>query len=194
MTAPRTTLETFFFELLDDPSDEGLARLHAAHPDAVEAALAYLRDVHLGATAPSEAWETVTTFSQVMALILTRGGGDAEQRLVALALNVTHLPELRRLADIVVRVVAPDQLAEAMVDALAPGHPASLRATVGALAYHTFDAHGDDYQASPGLQAALAERLSAGDHDAAPPSGHPSSDPSSSRPENDKDPASLRSP
>ena len=169
LATARDTLAGFFLGVLDDPSEEGLAAQHAAHPDAAEAALSYLGDRHVRGAPPTEAWETTGAFARVLRMILTAGGDDAASRLVALALAVTDLRHVRAIAEVVVGVVPPDELAAALVEALRPASATTTRSTARELAYHTFDALGDAYAASPAVSARLAAAL-----------GRPAADASSS--------------
>ncbi|HVV87920.1 MAG TPA: hypothetical protein VHE35_32995 [Kofleriaceae bacterium] len=159
LATPRDTLAAFFLGVVDDPSEDGLAAQRAAHPDAPAAALSYLRDRHLAGVAPAEPWERTRAFDRVLRMILTAGGPDAARDLLALALRVTDLHQLRAVVELVVGVVTPDELATALIAALAPGHAPTIRATASTLAYHAFDALGDAYAPAPPLRLRLAALL-----------------------------------
>lgn len=154
MTA-RETLEAFFFELLDDPSEESFAARGRQHPDATDAALAYLRDRHVRAVAPAATWETSPSFHGVLRMILYAAGDHGTRGLVAVALDSPDPRQQRFLAGLVIGAVAPDDLARALCEALADGDE-GRRANARELAYHTFDAAGEDYEASRELRERLA--------------------------------------
>lgn len=157
---PRETLAEFFFGLLDDPGEDGSwAR---PQPAVFAAALAYLRALYVEGGRPTEPWETTTAFMQVLRLILGDAGAEGTRGLIAIALETPDPRLLRRLADLVLGVVPPDDLARAMIAAVVSGG-AGRRAHVGELSYYTFDAAGEDYEASEALAAELA-RVLAGSH------------------------------
>lgn len=157
----RDVLEAFFFDLLDDPSEEVFAALCRAHPDAVEAALAYLRARYIDGVAPTAPWETMAPFISVVRMILVSGGPAAARALFAIAIDAPDPRQQRALADIVLGVLPPDELARALIAALMLGPADPLAVNARELAYHTFGAAGDDYAPSAALRDQLAASLAA---------------------------------
>lgn len=154
----KETVEELFNELLDDPSPEGLTRAREDHPDATEAILTYLRARHVAGAAPTESWETIEVLLPVLQPFLAGGGSAAASGLLTVALDA-RVAELRALADLVMGVVPPDELARALIAALATGASARWRTNARELAYRTFDAAAGEYQASRELRARLAAAL-----------------------------------
>ena len=157
---PREQLAEFFFAIVEDPTEEGFAAARQAHPEVLAAALAYLRDRHVHGAAPEEDWETAAAFHSVLRMILGTGGPTVARDLVELALDAGHPAALRPIGELVLGAVPPDALARALIDALGGARTSLQRDNARALAYHTFDAAGDEYAASDELRTRLDDRLS----------------------------------
>lgn len=150
----RARLAALLTALMDAPDDADPAAIIAAHPGGADDALAYLRGRFVDDEGEVEWWESSGATERVLAALLVRGGAAAARELVVIALAVGHPGHLRLLADLLRAVVPPDQLADELLEALRGG-PA-VRRLADEVAYHTFDAAGEDYAARPALAAALA--------------------------------------
>jgi hypothetical protein len=158
---PRATLAEILVALLEDPSEDRLDRLATTHPDASQAALAYLRARHVRGVMPEAAWESTEALTRVLCVLLAQGGTSAADGLLAIALETPDDRQLRWLGELVTATVPPDDLARALIAAL--GQPATTRAHRNAreLMYFTFDAADEDYAADDALAAELAAALRA---------------------------------
>lgn len=157
----RETLREVFFALLEDPSDGRLDALTAEHPGASQAALAYLRARHVAGEAPREAWEKTEAFDDVLTVLLAQGGPEAAQALLAIAFDTPDTRQHRWLGPRVLAVVEPDDLARALLAALAPGASRRAHDNARELMYFTFDAADEDYAADDALAAELAAAMRA---------------------------------
>lgn len=140
--------------LAEDTSEARFGMLFVEHPDAPDAVLAYFRARYLDHVAPEHEWEVHPAGYQVMGMLVSYASAGVRRGFMELGLATlcdSTLGEIIRYA------AKPDELAQAVIDAL--DEPEPKKAYASELAYHTFDAGGEGMQPSADLDVLMREKL-----------------------------------